>query len=267
MFFVISKTFWFFAQPSSLILAALILGLLLSRHQAWSKAGQRLLWGGVLMLVTAGLGPVSNMVLLPLEQRFPAPHGKLPDGPIAGIIVLGGYEDGRITEARGTLTLNEAAERMTEAAALAHRLPGVPLIISGGSGAVLLEDKPAAVAIGAYLQSIGIAAARIRLEDKSRTTHENAMFTQALMLPKSGDRWLLVTSAAHMPRSVGAFRRQGFDVIAWPADFRTKDNGDALRPFNSLPGGLKRLDEAATEWVGLVAYRLLGRTDALFPAP
>ena len=267
MFFILSKMFWFFAQPSSLMLAAIVLGMLLLRRPAWMRAGQRLACGGVAMLVAAGLGPIGNIAVLPLEQRFPAPHGKLPDGPIAGIIVLGGYEDGRITQARGTLTLNEAAERITEAAALAYRLPGIPLVISGGSGAVLLEDKPAAAAVAAYLQSIGIAADRIRLEDKSRTTFENAQFTKALVSPKPGDRWILVTSAAHMPRSVGTFRRQGFDVIAWPADFRTKDAGDAWRPFGSLPGGLKRLDEAATEWVGLLGYRLLGRTDALFPAP
>ena len=267
MFYVLSKSFWFFAQPSSLILAAIVLGLLMARSLAWAKAGQRLAWGGIAMLVIAGLGPVSNIALLPLEQRFPARFGRLPDGPIAGIIVLGGYEDGRITAARGTLTLNEAAERITEAAALAHRLPDVPVIISGGSGAIVFEDKPAAAAIGQFLQSIGIAAARIRIEDKSRTTYENALFTRELVAPKAGDRWLLVTSAAHMARAAGTFRQAGFDVIAWPADFRTKDGGDAWRPFGSLPGGLKRLDEAAMEWVGLVAYRLLGRTDALFPGP
>ncbi len=267
MFFVLSKTFWFFAQPSSLITVAIVAGLLLARRPAWSKAGNRLAWSGLALLLFAGLGPFSNMVVLPLEQRFPARHGRLPDGPIAGIIVLGGYEDGRTTEARGTLTLNEAAERITETAVVAHRLPGVPVIISGGSGAILLEDKAAAPAIGDFLQSIGIAASRIRLEDKSKTTYENALFTRALMQPKPGDRWILVTSAAHMPRSVATFRHQGFDVIPWPADFRTKDAGDAIRPFGSLPAGLKRLDEATMEWVGLVAYRILGRSGDVFPAP
>lgn len=267
MFFVLSKVLWFFVQPSSLILAVLVIGLMLARGQRFARLGARLASGGIVALVVAGLGPIANMAILPLEQRFPARQGRLPDGPIAGIIVLGGYEDGRITEARGTLTLNEAAERITETAMLAHRLPDVPIIVSGGSGAIVLEDKPAAVAIGAYLAAIGIAANRIRLEDKSRTTHENALFTRQLVIPKPGERFLLVTSAAHMPRAVGTFRAQGFDVIAWPADFRTKDSGDALRPFGSLPAGLKRLDEAVMEWAGLLAYRVLGRTDALFPAP
>lgn len=267
MFFILTKVFWFFAQPSSLIVAALGVGVVLTRGTRWPRLGARLAIGGLVMLISAGLGPIANMVLLPLEQRFPSQQGKLPAGPIAGIIVLGGYEDGRITDARGTLTLNEAAERITETAILAHRMPGVPVIVSGGSGAIVLEDKPAAAAIGRYLQGIGIAPSRILLEDKSRTTFENALFTRQLVAPQPGQRFLLVTSAGHMPRAVGTFRGQGFDVIAWPADFRTKDAGDAWRPFGSLPAGLRRLDEAAMEWVGLFAYRLLGRTDALFPAP
>ena len=73
MFFVLSKTFWFFAQPSSLISSAIVLGLLLARTAGWSRAGNRLVWGGLAMLLFAGLGPLSNMVVLPLEQRFPAP--------------------------------------------------------------------------------------------------------------------------------------------------------------------------------------------------
>lgn len=267
MFYVVSKTFWFFCQPSSLIALLLIAGLLLSRSERFSRMGSRMAWTGLTALLLCGLGPVGNMLILPLEERFAAGAVKLSGEPAAGIIVLGGYEDGRTSERRGTLHLNEAAERLTETARLAHRLPSLPVIVSGGSGAVLLEDKPAAEAISAYLQSIGIAKSRIKLEAKSLTTYENAKFTRDLVQPKPGQRWYLVTSAAHMPRSVATFRAQGFDVIPWPVDFRTADAGDWRRPFSSIPAGLKRLDEAAMEWIGLVAYRVLGRSKELYPAP
>lgn len=267
MFFVVSKTLWFFCQPSSLIALCLIVGLLLLRGRRFPRLGLRMAWTGLAALLLCGLGPVSNMLILPLEQRFAENAAKLSDKPMAGIIVLGGYEDGRTSERRGTLHLNEAAERLTETARLAHRLPNLPVIISGGSGAVLLEDKPAAEAIRDYLQAIGIAPSRIKLEARSLTTHENAKFTRELVAPKPEDYWYLVTSAAHMPRSVGAFRAQGFNVIAWPVDFRTADADDWRRPFGSVPAGLKRMDDAATEWLGLVAYRLLGRSNELFPKP
>ena len=251
MFFTFTKIFWFFAQPSSLIAGLLLIGLGLAGTARFGRTGLRLARIGLALLLIAGLGPVANFVILPLEQRFPARHGQIPDGPIAGIIVLGGYEDGRITRARGTLTLNEAAERLTETARLAHGLTGVRIVVSGGSGTVFLEDAPATHDIGRYLQAIGIAGERIVLEDRSTTTHENARFTHELVKPKPGERFLLVTSAAHMPRAVGAFRAQGFEVLAWPVDFRTKDTGDAMRPFIGVPSGLKRLDEACQEWLGL----------------
>lgn len=217
--------------------------------------------------MAGGFLPLGTALIVPLEQRFPAPHGKLPEGPIAGIILLGGYEDGRITAARGTLTLNEAAERLTEAAVLAHRLPTLRLIVTGGAGVILREDREATGEIAEFLTTVGVARDRIVLENRSTTTYENALFTRDIVKPQPGQRWLLVTSAAHMPRAVGAFRRQGFNVIAWPADFRTKDSGDVVRAFGSMPAGLRRLDDAAQEWVGLLAYFAAGRTDALFPKP
>lgn len=267
MFYVISKTIWFFAQPSSAMTILLVLGLMLSGTRRFARGGRRLAWTGAVLLIVCGLGPVANIVILPLEQRFPAQHGRLPAAPVTGIIVLGGYEDGRISSARGTLTLNEAAERFTETALLAHRLPGIPVVISGGSAVFVLDEKPAAQSLAEYLRGIGIAAERIKLEDQSITTYENALFSRRLLSPKPGQRWILVTSAAHMPRAAGAFRHQGFEIIAWPADFRTKDAGDRLRTFSGIPAGLKRLDEAVMEWAGLVAYRTLGRSDTLFPAP
>ena len=87
------------------------------------------------------------------------------------------------------------------------------------------------------------------------------------MPPKPGERWLLVTSAWHMPRSMGSFRAAGFPVTAYPVDYRTRGGEDARRGFLHTSEGLRRLDLMVKEWLGLLAYRLSGRTDALFPAP
>lgn len=263
----LSKSVWFLIQPSSLIVGLLLLGMVLGRFMRFEAAGRRLVWIGIILLIGGGILPVGTALIVPLEQRFPAPHGKLPAEPIAGIIVLGGYEDGRITAARGTLTLNEAAERLTETAVLAYRLPTARVIVSGGSGSILREDREATGEIADFLATIGVSRDRITLENRSRTTYENAVFARDLIKPQSTQRWLLVTSAAHMPRAVGAFRSQGFDVVAWPADFRTKDSGDIVRAFASIPAGLRRLDDATQEWLGLLAYFLAGRSDTLFPKP
>ncbi|HET7210116.1 MAG TPA: ElyC/SanA/YdcF family protein, partial [Methyloceanibacter sp.] len=82
-----------------------------------------------------------------------------------------------------------------------------------------------------------------------------------------GKRWLLITSAYHMPRAIGAFRKAGFEVEAWPVDYRTRGRADLTRPFDKVSEGLRRVDVATREWFGLLAYWLRGRSDALFPAP
>jgi uncharacterized SAM-binding protein YcdF (DUF218 family) len=105
------------------------------------------------------------------------------------------------------------------------------------------------------------------LENRSRNTAENAAFSKALVAPKPGERWLLVTSAMHMPRAIGAFREAGFPVEAYPVDYQTNGWQDLRNVFGSLSGGLGQLDGALHEWIGLIAYRLTGKSSALFPGP
>ena len=86
--------------------------------------------------------------------------------------------------------------------------------------------------------NLGIPAERIELEDRSRNTVENAVFTRALVNPKPNERWLLVTSAAHMPRAIGTFRQAGFPIEAYPVDWRTSGMVDLVIPFSNLGHGL-----------------------------
>jgi uncharacterized SAM-binding protein YcdF (DUF218 family) len=96
---------------------------------------------------------------------------------------------------------------------------------------------------------------------------ENAAFSKELAAPKPGERWLLVTSAYHLPRAVGVFRKAGFAVEGYPVDWRTRGPVDALQPFSTLGDGLRRTDTAVREWVGLAIYWLAGHSAELFPGP
>ena len=264
--FYVGNLIWSLCQPSSFVWLLTAMGLLLMRWPRFVRLGRRSAAVGLALVLVLGLSPLGNWLILPLEQRFPVSDiSRL--GDVSGIIVLGGAEDGRISMARGQLTLNEAGERISEAVRLAHLVPGVPLIFTGGAGAIVREEIPGGEGVVAYWRDSGIEASRIKLEGRSITTYENAQFTRALLQPKAGQRWLLVTSAAHMPRAVGLFRKAGFDVIAHPVDYRTKGADDTIRPFSSVPRGLQRVDEATREWVSLIAHWMMGRTDALLPAP
>jgi uncharacterized SAM-binding protein YcdF (DUF218 family) len=148
-----------------------------------------------------------------------------------------------------------------------RRYPQAHIAFSGGSGRLIYDGATEAEFAVRLLESFGIERSRIILESRSRDTDENARFSKEVLQPKPGERWLIVTSAHHMPRAIGAFRAAGFPVEAFPVDYRTRGAIDLLRPFATLGDGLRRTDTAVREWVGLVAYRLTGRTEAFFPGP
>jgi uncharacterized SAM-binding protein YcdF (DUF218 family) len=266
VFFVFAKILWFFLQPSSLILAVIVAGVLMTLTR-WKRTGVRLALGGCAALIVGGLSPLGDLLISPLENRFPrAELGRGPEG-IAGIIMLGGAGDSRVAGRPDVAPLNEAAERVTEGLVLARRFPKARVVFSGGSGSLLTHEPPEAQAAGRLLAVLGIEPGRLMLEDKSRDTYENALFTRRLVDPKPGERWLLITSGWHMPRAIGCFRQAGFPVEAWPVDYRTPRRLRLLPLNASIPEGLRRIDFAVREYAGLVMYNLTGRTTALFPAP
>jgi uncharacterized SAM-binding protein YcdF (DUF218 family) len=120
---------------------------------------------------------------------------------------------------------------------------------------------------GRLLVALGIAKERLTLEAESRDTYENALLTARLVKPEPGERWLLVTSAAHMPRAMGVFRKAGFAVEPWPVDYRAPRRLAMLRVQSSVPEGLRRIDAIVREHIGLVMYYAAGRTTALWPGP
>jgi uncharacterized SAM-binding protein YcdF (DUF218 family) len=203
--------------------------------------------------------------MLPLEERFPpwdASHGA-PDG----VIVLGGVIAEDVSAARGAVALNESAERVTVAAELARRYPKLRIIFSGGTNALLFDKGAEAGFAVRQLEDLGVARERIVAEEQSRNTVENAVFSRLIANPQPGQRWLLLTSAFHMPRAIAVFRAAGFPVEAYPVDWRTTGPMDLVRPYPSVSEGLRRTDVAVREWIGLLLYRLTGKTAELFPGP
>lgn len=264
MFYHVSKIGWFFVEPSNLITLMILAGLVLSMLR-FRRLGGGLALVGAALLFILGLTPVANWLILPLETRFAAFDQR--DMRIDGIIVLGGSVQKRHTQAHGLLTLNEAGERVLAMADLARRYPQARIIYSGGAGFYSWSPIAEADVVQARLAELGLGQDRVLIENRSVNTHENALFSRPIANPKPGETWLLVTSAWHMPRSVGIFRRAGWPVIAYPVDFRTAGWGDASRGFMSISDGLRRADIAMREWLGLAIYRLTDRTDALLPGP
>ena len=177
------------------------------------------------------------------------------------IVVLGGVEDPRTTAAWGDPQLNEAAERLTAAAALAIANPEARLIFSGGSGrlrnTLLGQPEIASVALDFFV-SLGIDPDRITWESQSRNTAENARFSYEVAAPTSEETRVIITSAFHMGRALASFEAAGWDRITpYPVDYRTGDFSEGVG-WN-LSGNLKVLNIAIKEWVGRLAYWMTGR--------
>jgi uncharacterized SAM-binding protein YcdF (DUF218 family) len=265
VFYYVSKIAWFFATPSNLLVSLILLGLILALFRRLRAFGIGMSLVFTLATIALGLLPIASYILLPLEERFPAFRDD--GGPVDGIILLGGSVEAADSASRGSLVANESAERVLDTIQLAHRYPNARILISGGGGTVFGDGAAEAPVIAAYFKSIGIDPARLLVEDRSRTTSENAVFSRELAKPREGEHWLLVTSAWHMPRAVGVFEKAGFPVVPYPVDFRTAGGTGTHRPFAFISDGLRRLDIATKEWAGLIGYYATGRTLRLFPGP
>jgi uncharacterized SAM-binding protein YcdF (DUF218 family) len=264
MFFVLSKTLVAVLTPVNFLIELGLLGvlLLLTRH---ARLGRSLMVVSGLLVAVCGFTPIGNFLLYPLESRFPPwddSHGA-PDG----ILILGGDIDvGAYAAHDNPLGFSGTGARILSAAMLAQRYPQARILYAGGSPNLASDAslKEADYAIRVF-ENLGIERRRLLIERQSRNTFENAAFSKKLVEP--GERWLLVTSAFHMPRAMGVFRKLHFAVEPYPVDWRLEGRKSLTHFPNQADEGLQYTNLAVREWLGLLAYRLAGRIDELLPGP
>lgn len=260
MFFMLSKLFWLVAQPISLVLILAVLALiflLLNRR----RLGLFAVLAAVLVLGAVGFTNLGYILIQPLEDRFALPN-PAPE-KVDAIVMLGGATLARPSSARAITELNDAGDRLTTTLWLARNYPEARIVISGGSGALSEEGEPEADTAERFFLAHGIPHNRLVLEEQSRNTDENVQLSKSLIIPD--DVVVLVTSAFHMPRSVGLFRKAGLGVVPWPTDYRSPGpqafGFDLANPVQNL----NVTTVAIKEWIGLAAYHWSGRIDQLFP--
>ena len=263
MFFVVSKLYQDFLSPVPLMLFLALAGAILTMGRA-ARFGRALAIGSTFALLVMALTPVGLLLVAPLEDRFPDPPADA--APPYGIVILGGAIKSDESDARGQAVFDEG-ERVVEAALLARRYPEARIVFTGGNGSLAGGSNHEAEDAKKLLVALGVDPARVTLETASRNTDENARFTAAMVHPEPGQRWYLVTSGFHMPRSMGLFEKAGFRRRRLSG--RLPDD----RPRSSISWWLGAADNlrvfsiAAKEWIGLAAYRATGRIDRLFPGP
>jgi len=257
---------WSFASPSQVIAATLVAGAALLAIGRGGRLARILVIGGAALLLLFGFLPTAHYLAHALESRFPATS--LP-ADVAGIVLIGGGERVAASEAYGEPHLNSHGSRYVAALRLASRYPGAMLVSTAGP-----MSEPGKGPLGthsavarAILGGVGLDPRRVLYDTGSRDTCDHPANVRALVNPRPGETWVVVTSAMHMPRVIACFRAAGWgDVLPYPTDYRVvpgRWNSGTVQ----VASNLALLDFAAHEWVGLAYYRWTGRTQEFFPAP
>ncbi len=260
MSFLLSKILWTVFSPFSLLLLALGTGLALERSK-YTKTARVLCLFSFFGLGFVAVLPLGVWALIPLENR----HSFDPPDPIDGIVIIGGDEKPAISEKRGKPTALDSLRRYIEVGKLAHRYPEAKLVFAGGPEilAPSIDHKDAEIARD-IMTLIGVPTERMIFETASRNTYENALFSAKIVRPEKTQNWLLVTSAFHMPRAMGCFKKTGWNVFPAPAGYYT--SGEYMTEgFFDFTRQAFYLNLAAREYAGLLSYRILGRIDTLWP--
>ncbi len=270
--FVISKLLMFVTQPLAWVALLLLAGLLLLRSglraplqtQRENQCRSKGLWGHRLVALALFVLVLQGWALLPdaLIRRLENTYAAQPASPdlknFAGVVVLGGaLESASVWEGRSQSALNSAAERMVAPLPLMQQHPHLRLLFTGGEGELLAQGLTEAQRAEIFYQAMGLAPARLILEDRSRNTFENAVLSAAIAGVDIKKPWLLVTSAWHMPRAMATFEKAGWNVTAYPVDFRTGRS----TPWTdySLPDGAAKWQLVLHELLGLWVYQFTGR--------
>lgn len=254
--FFLGKVLGLITQPLIWVAALLLLGLLILRRKP--RVGRGLVAAALAVLLVMGWLPLPDLGVRALEGRYAeiAPDADLSG--YAGVVLLGGaMGSGHVAQAHSQPVVNDSAERMSATAAIVLRQPNMPVIFTGGEGALLGTGPTEADRAKVFFDSLGIAAQRVRYESASRNTYENAVLTAQMPGVNKTEKWLLLTSAWHMPRSMATFEKAGWNVTAYPVDYRTGSS----TPWTEydLLGGAEHWQILLHEVVGMLAYRLTGR--------
>lgn len=262
--FVASKVLWIAAQPLSLVFITLFLGLVFA---LFNRRRLSIFFSAVAatILFTMLYTSAGSYLLQTIEGRFPRASSD-PDS-VACMIVLGGAFETQVGTVRGGIELNDGAERFTEALRLARAFPEAKILVSGGDGSLTGTYEGDAAASTRFFETYGIAQERLLRETTSRTTYENTINSAPVLAEAKLEECLLITSAFHMPRSVGLFRKAGIAIRPWPVDYRTTGIETLRFDFTQPTLNTQLTAVAVREVIGLLAYYLVGRTSSLYPAP
>ena len=255
MYPLLSRLFVLLLSPLSWTLLLALAALVLRGRRPGSSLALALC--AALVLTAFSLDAVADRLCRSLERD--APRSYQPSPPYDVVVILGGAIDSASARATGELELNEAGDRLTRGFEVWRAGAARNVLVSGGIVSPEPGEVPEADLFAAALVRWGVPKDQVFSEPSSRNTRENAVESAKVVAARRWKRVLLVTSAAHMQRALGCFRKAGLVPDTLPVDYRGGDG----RGAEWLPraGSLSKSTDALRELSGRLVYRVLGYVD------
>ena len=260
MSFYLSKILWLIINPFNIILFLIFIGCIF--HLYYRSFIHRILYFlALLIFIITAILPTGKFMMYQLEKNF---HTQiiLPK-QIDGIVILAGATNPELSSEHENINLNGAVERLTESIQLIHKYSSAKIVFSGGSGSIYNQDFSHAKVAREFFQYLGVDTSKIIFESKSRNTYESILFSRKIAKPLPNENWLLVTSGWHMNRSINIGKKLEWEFIPYAVDFHSLKKISWMPSFNFL-SNMGKFQSASHEWVGLVAYYLMGRTSKIY---
>ncbi len=252
MFFLLSKILAFLISPSIWIIIFIICGYILKKQQM-KKIFYRL---ALMFFLVFSNGYIFQNVISSWEEEL-QPLSSF-ENRACTVVVLGGMS--AIDMSTKRVCFNAASDRLWQGLNLLQQSMVNHMVISGGSAAILYDDIPETQYLLGFLKELRLPVDSIFVEDRSRNTYENALYSKALFDSLRLEKEiLLVSSAFHLPRAKRCFEKQGFKVI--PVRTHFLQSLHPLNPSDALIPSFSVLDKWTLlfrEWVGLITYKIKG---------
>jgi len=259
MSFYLSKILWLVINPFNILILLQFI-IIFFLYIKKNKLNYFLIPIFFTLLFCFGVLPLGKFLIYNLEKNY---HNSFvfPD-KVDGILILGGATNPFLSDEFNQINLNGSAERLIESITLINKYRYAKVIFSGGSGYINDPEMDHARIAKQFFIKMGINTNKIFFENQSRNTYENILFSKKIAKPKNEENWIVITSAFHMNRAIFIGEKIDWILKPYAVDF-TQSKKLRFKPSLKILNNLNQIQKGSHEWIGLIAYYLMGRTSRI----
>ena len=260
--FLMAKIFWFLFNPLNvfLFITSFTFIAFLFRLRIIKFI---FLFTWTLLLLFIFIFPTGNYLIHILEKKYNQDTNLSNFEKIDGLLILGGSTDPYLSHIYNQIIFMGSAERLFESTRIIKQFPNAKVIFSGGSNKLINNNYTESDNAKQFFNEMDISQNKIIYENKSRNTFENIFLSKQISNYKKGEVWIVISSAYHLNRAILVAEKLDWKLLPYATDFQQPKKINFFPNFN-LFSNLAAIQLASHEWVGLIAYYLMGRISKIY---